>query len=98
MIIVTGEILARTDSREEVRALALAHVHRSRLEPGCISHDVHIDAENPLRFVFVERWADLAALQVHFLVPESRAFARALAKLAAEPANMQIYRSEAVTI
>ena len=98
MILVTGEITARVDAVDQIKALALAHVHRSRGEPGCISHDVHIDAENPLRFVFVERWADLAALQIHFLVPESRAFARALAKLAAEPANMQIYRSEAVTI
>jgi quinol monooxygenase YgiN len=34
------------------------HVHRSRKEPGCISHDVSIDAENPLRLTFFERWSD----------------------------------------
>ena len=98
MILVTGEITARVDAVDQIKALALAHVHRSRGEPGCISHDVHIDAENPLRFVFVELWADLAALQIHFLVPESRAFARALNSLAAAPPHMQIYRTEAVTI
>jgi quinol monooxygenase YgiN len=44
----------------------------SRAEPGCISHAVHIDCENPLRFVFVEQWAGKQALMAHFQVPASR--------------------------
>ena len=44
-------------------------MHRSRKEPGCISHAVHVDCENPLRLVFVEQWADRAALLAHFAVP-----------------------------
>lgn len=47
-IIITGSITARADAFEEVLALSLAHVHRSRLEPGCLAHAVHRDAENPL--------------------------------------------------
>jgi len=43
-------------------------VHRSRSEPGCISHAVHVDCENPLRLVFFEQWADRAALLAHFAV------------------------------
>ncbi|WP_245302262.1 antibiotic biosynthesis monooxygenase [Bradyrhizobium sp. LTSP885] len=52
MIVVTGSVTARPDSFDEVRRLSLEHVHRSRAEPGCISHAVHIDCENPLRLVF----------------------------------------------
>jgi quinol monooxygenase YgiN len=35
-------------------------------EPGCISHAVHVDCENPLRLVFIEQWTDRAALLAHF--------------------------------
>jgi quinol monooxygenase YgiN len=71
MIVVTGSVTARPDSLEEVRRLSLEHVQRSRQEPGCISHAVHVDCENPLRLVFFEQWADRAALLAHFAVPAS---------------------------
>ncbi|MFK4687055.1 putative quinol monooxygenase [Bradyrhizobium diazoefficiens] len=56
MIVVTGSVTARPDSFDEVRRLSLEHVHRSRTEPGCISHAVHVDCENPLRLMFFEQW------------------------------------------
>jgi quinol monooxygenase YgiN len=65
MIVVTGSVTAREDSFAEVRQLSLEHVHRSRKEAGCISHAVHVDCENPLRLVFIEQWADRAALSAH---------------------------------
>ena len=36
MILVTGSILARADTFDDVRRLCLEHVERSRKEPGCI--------------------------------------------------------------
>jgi quinol monooxygenase YgiN len=98
MILITGAILARPDTAAELRRLSLEHVHRSRAEPGCLSHDVHLDAENPLRLVFVERWEDSDAVRTHFAVPESRAFVRAAAKLAAEPAVLHIYQAETISV
>lgn len=98
MIIVTGSILARVDSLDELIALSLEHVHRSRAEPGCLAHAVHRDVENPLHLVFAERWADHAALRVHFAVPASRAFAKAAAALAATPPAIQIYDATSVRI
>jgi quinol monooxygenase YgiN len=91
MIVVTGSVTARADSFDEIRRLSLEHVHRSREEPGCISHAVHVDCENPLRLVFFEQWADRAALQAHFAVPASRQFVRALQPLAAEATSIEIY-------
>jgi quinol monooxygenase YgiN len=91
MIVVTGSVTAREDSIDEVRRLSLEHVHRSRNEPGCISHAVHIDCENPLRLVFIEQWADRAALSAHFAVPASRHFVRALKPLAAAATTIEIY-------
>jgi quinol monooxygenase YgiN len=91
MIVVTGSVTARQDSFEEVRKLSLAHVHRSRTEPGCISHAVHVDCENPLRLVFFEQWADRAALLEHFAVPASRDFVRSLQPLAAAATTIELY-------
>jgi quinol monooxygenase YgiN len=91
MIMVTGSVTAREDSFGEVRRLSLEHVHRSRGEPGCISHAVHVDCENPLRLVFVEQWADRAALSAHFAVPASRDFVRALQSLASASSTIEIY-------
>jgi quinol monooxygenase YgiN len=93
MIVVTGSVTARQDSFDEVRKLSLEHVHRSRGEPGCISHAVHIDCENPLRLVFFEQWADLAALLAHFAVPASRDFVRALQPLAAAATTIELYNA-----
>ncbi len=52
MIVVTGSFVARPDRLAEAVALAQEHVNRSRLEPGCISHALHLDAENPNRLFF----------------------------------------------
>ena len=91
MIVVTGSVTARQDSVDQVRKLSLEHVLRSREEPGCISHAVHVDCENPLRLVFIEQWADTAALKTHFAMPASREFVRALQPLAAASATLEIY-------
>ncbi len=88
---VTGSVTAREDSLNEIRTLSLEHVHRSRKEPGCVSHAVHVDCENPLRLVFIEKWADRAALLAHFAVPASRDFVRALQPLAAASSTIEIY-------
>src|SRR5690242_15424804 len=91
MILVTGSVMARRETFDEVRRLSLEHVHRSRAEPGCMSHAVHVDCDNPLRLVFIEQWADRAALLAHFAVPASREFVRALQQLAAAATTLEIY-------
>lgn len=90
MIVVTGYVIASDDTRAEMLRISLAHVHRSRAEPGCIEHGVYVDAENPLKLHFFERWADEAAIRSHFAVPESRAFAKRLRELAADPGRMEV--------
>jgi quinol monooxygenase YgiN len=98
MIVVLGSVLARPEALDELRRISLEHVHRSRAEPGCISHAVHADAENPLRLVFVEKWKDAAALAAHFRVAESIAFAGQARALGAEPPVIEIFKAQAAKI
>lgn len=97
MIIVVGSVAARDGKLDELLAISLRHVQRSRLEPGCISHGVSRDAENPNRLVFVEEWADRAALAAHFAVPASRAFVKSVLPLAAGPPSMTVYEGNALS-
>ncbi len=91
MLIVTGSVTARQETFDRLLASSLEHVRRSRAEPGCISHGVHVDCENPLRLVFLERWSDRAALAAHFKVPESGAFVRSLRELATASEGPTVY-------
>lgn len=96
MIIVTGSVTARPESFDALRAACLAHVTRSRLEDGCISHAVHADCENPLRLFFYEQWTTRAALKLHFAQPGSAAFLAQARSLAAASETISIYEGEAV--
>lgn len=93
VVIVTGSILARPETLDEVVAASLDHVHRSRSERGCVSHAVHRDLEDPNRLVFLEQWSDRASLDDHFRVPASLEFVQAVTRLAAEPPSMAIYQA-----
>jgi len=93
MIIVTGTVLAKEGALDDVLSLAIAHVRRSRTEPGCISHTVYRDLEEPLRLQFVERWTDMASLKTHFAVPASGETVRAMAAHCSEKPSMQIYEA-----
>ena len=90
MIVVLGDVRLRAGVADEALRISREHVERSRSEPGCISHDVLVDPNEPDRLVFVERWADRAALDVHFTVPASIEFAATLGELAAERPVIQI--------
>jgi quinol monooxygenase YgiN len=93
VIIVTGSVQARPDALDEVLRLSLEHVHRSRAEPGCLLHSVHRDVEDPNRLVFIEHWADRAALDAHFQVPASGAFVTGLRGLTTAPPTIEIYEA-----
>ena len=96
MIIITGSIRMMPEHRAEAIRLGIEHSTRSRAEPGCIAHNCHIDAEDAARLVFFEEWADMAAVQVHFAVPESGAFVRESSALAVGKPVMRMFGAEEV--
>ena len=91
MIIVTGSVSVRPERIDEAIQESLTHVHRSRREPGCITHAVHRDVEDPNVLVFIEEWESMAALQTHFMVPESGAFVATLSELATTPPVLRVF-------
>jgi quinol monooxygenase YgiN len=90
MLVVTGSVTARPESFDALRQAALDHVHRSRTEPGCLTHSVQVDCEDPLRLVFYEEWADRPALDTHFAQAGSAVFMQAVRDLAAASTRVRI--------
>ncbi|MEM7588005.1 MAG: putative quinol monooxygenase [Acidobacteriota bacterium] len=98
MIVVIGSVNAKREHFDEVLALSQEHVERSRAEPGCLEHGVSRSVEDPLRLVFVERWADREALAAHFALPASRGFVAAISKLLTSPPELHVYQAEQIQI
>ena len=96
MIIITGHIELDSEKREKAIALGCEHSERSRSEPGCISHDCYIAADDPNRLHFFERWADAGAVKRHFAVPESGAFIREVSAMATSSPEIAIYSAQEV--
>ena len=96
MIIVTGSVRARPDTEAELVALCREHCARSRAEEGCIAHNVHRDCDDPALLVFVEYWRDMAALNAHFALKESREFVKVARRLSAGGTTMRIFEAAEV--
>lgn len=96
MLIVTGDIVASAGHFDALFAATRAHSARSRVEPGCLSHDCFQDPDNPGRIVFVERWRDEAALQAHFKTPGIAQLLAAFRDHAEERGTMQVYQATEV--
>lgn len=96
MILVTGSFIAKEGRFAEALQLCQEHVTRSRTEPGCISHSVYRDTENPARLFFFEEWESQAALDAYFAVPGTRGFAKALGELAEGAPQLAIYHANRI--
>ena len=94
MIIVHGSATAAEGNLDELLEASRAHVARSLTEPGCLSHEVTVGADDPNRLVFLERWQDMAALQAHFEVPASREFGAAVARLTDGAFTLEMFEAE----
>lgn len=91
MIIVIGHAITAPQAHDMMLQLSLEHVARSRDEPGCMAHTVHVDCEDASRLVFVEYWSDMSALQAHFAVSASRKFAGKMRDLSPLPIQIEIF-------
>jgi len=97
MVIIIGFVIIDPLHRERMIALGAGHSARSRGEAGCLGHRCHVDVEQPDRLVFVEEWADIAAVRAHFAVPASAAFVAEMRALSPQPPVIRIYAAEDIT-
>ncbi|MEM9055535.1 MAG: putative quinol monooxygenase [Pseudomonadota bacterium] len=71
---ITGNILARPDKIDLVKAELEKLVPITRAEPGCIQYDLHQDNENPAYFMVYENWESRELWQTHMNAPHLAAY------------------------
>lgn len=86
---VVGRLVARTGQEEALREALRSVAIDSRREPGCLCYDLHVDRDDPGRFLIYETWTGDAALAAHFELAHSRALAARLDELLAVPLAME---------
>lgn len=59
-----------------------------RAEEGCLRYDLHRVADDPDRFVLIERWASAEALAAHDVAPHMAAADAANKAFRAQPAEV----------
>lgn len=96
MIIVTGNVLVKTEYLNEAITLCQQHVARSLSEPGCLSHAFYAAPDNPHSLFFFEEWSDNDAIQAHFAVPASQQFVATLTQLCAQPPQLSMYSADKI--
>ncbi|MEL6876105.1 MAG: putative quinol monooxygenase [Pseudomonadota bacterium] len=97
MIIISASITTTPANREDIVSLCAEHSVRSRAEPGCISHHIHADCEDPSRLFFHEEWEDAASVAKHFADSDAREFVKRLTVLVGDRPDMQMYQVQEIS-
>jgi quinol monooxygenase YgiN len=90
-IVINAHIQAAAGREMELQRQLQALLAPSRLEPGCLAYALHIDPENPGKFMFYEKFASQAAIDSHLKTPHFLALLSYLEK------NADLIASQAVT-
>lgn len=88
-VTIIGTVRARPETKEELAHLLAAQVAPTRAEPGCITYDFHVDAADPLCFVFYENWRSQADLDAHLAMPHLQPLFSQLDRLLAAPVEIR---------
>lgn len=66
MIIVHGRIPLLGEARDQALDLIAVMAHETRQEPGCLSYEYFISAEDPNLILLIQQWQSSEAMEAHF--------------------------------
>jgi len=73
-IIINVHFQAASGHEKELGSRLHALVAPTREEPGCLVYELHLDPEDPGKFMFYEKFVSHAALDLHLTAPYFRRF------------------------
>jgi len=77
MLLLTAFVEVAPSDRAAIAAALPAVISATRGEQGCEEYGCYEDAQQPGKYVFVERWRDKAALDRHLATPHMAAWMKA---------------------
>ncbi len=91
MIVISGTIPIKAESREEARQLALEMAKATQAEAGCLFYNFYADLADPNLFRIFEEWESEEALAKHFQTDHMAKFIKEIPRLVAGPIDAKKY-------
>jgi quinol monooxygenase YgiN len=91
-IVLVATFHACPDTVDELTRRLVEMVALTLTEPGCLRYDLHVDVDDPCRLVFLETWADAAALVAHDMTQHVQAIRTDAPQLTTEPISVHRLR------
>jgi quinol monooxygenase YgiN len=85
LLTIFAEAYAKPGKEEALRQTMLGLIGPTKLEPGCVQYDLHVDNDDPTHFFFYENWTSRALLDKHLASPHLQAFVARGDELLAAP-------------
>jgi quinol monooxygenase YgiN len=85
---ILGIVVAKPESRDELRRILEAMVEPTRREPGCIDYHFHCRNDDPCTFVFYENFRSVADFERHLTQPYLKPLADRSDVLLARPVEI----------
>ena len=90
-VVVVATLQVKPGTEDEALAAAGAAIPPTHEEDGCLGYALHQDLADPTRFVFVEQWASVEALDAHSTASHlQEAFGKLGPLLAAPPVILRL--------
>jgi quinol monooxygenase YgiN len=75
----------------ELKSVLLRLIEPTRAEKGCVRYELHQSETDPADFVFLEEWANGAAIAAHMQTPHVQDALSRVATLLAAPPDIRRY-------
>jgi quinol monooxygenase YgiN len=93
MIIIHAYLKVDPQQRQAFLEQAKLVTEPSQAEEGNISYQYYEDPEQPNTFVFVEKWKDHAAIEVHEATAHFQNFVKTVPGLLSAPIQVQLFEA-----
>ena len=95
-VIVTGTI--KPEAHDKMVAGAQHFIAVTRKEAGCVSYDLHQSVTDPNKFVTVEQWESMSAIEAHNRSPHLQAFLKAASEWLSAPPKFEYITPKSVDV
>ena len=91
MLLALATIVAKPGKRDEIVRLAGPCLEASRQEPGVLSYQLYVSAEDSVTVRFIEKYVDKAALKAHAKSAHLQALGKAIADFQEGEMQIELY-------
>ena len=87
---ITAKIFIKPGSETDFISAAQKMIENSNKEEGCLGYMLYQDPYDKTNFIFVEKYKNQAAIDVHFETPYFKEFGTITADMTSKPAEVKI--------